>query len=116
MQRIDLSTMSQLVEYAILTCHEGIGCFAMGRRSAYWILDARWAMGRFAMGRRTAYWGLDARWANGRNEFSAPLIELASRDEIWETIGARCIIIIDTDVCSDEIGISKFAKLLNDRL
>ena len=79
MQRIDLSTMSQLVEYAILTCHEGIGCFAMGRRTAYWILDARWAMGRL-----TAYWGLDVRWANGRNELSAPLVELASGNEIWE--------------------------------
>ena len=104
--------MSQLVEYAILTCHEGIGCFAKGPRAAYWILAPLGAMGRFAIGQ----WILDVLGAMGGDKLSAPLVELASRDEIWETIGARCVIIIDTDVCSDEIGISKFAKLLNDRL
>ena len=67
------------MEYAVLACHERIGRFAMGWLTAYWILDARWAMGRL-----TAYWGLDVRWANGRNELSAPLVELASWNEIWE--------------------------------
>ena len=68
------------------------------------------------MGRRTAYWILNARWANGRNELSAPLVELASRQEIWKSLGARCFMVQDENVCGDEIGVPKFAELLNNSL
>ena len=62
------------MEDTIFAGHEGVmGRFAVGRRAAYWILDARWAMGRFTM---------------GSDELSAPLVELANWDEVWEGVGA----------------------------
>ena len=94
-----------------------MGRFAIGRRmSGYWILDALRAIGRFAIGRRAAYWVLDTLWAMGRNDLSAPLVELAGWNEIWEWIGAWYSEVKDMDVLDDEICIAEFAKLLNDSL
>ena len=66
--------------------------------------------------RRCGYWILDALLAIGRNDLSAPLVELAGRYEIWETICAKRFIVINLDVFSTEIRISEFTKLLNNSL
>ena len=52
----------------------------------------------------------------GSDEFSAPLVELAGWNEIWESVGAWLFVSKDLDVFGYEIRISEFAKLLNDSL
>ena len=52
----------------------------------------------------------------GSDEFSTPLVELASWNEIWEGVEAWLFVSKDLDIFGYEICISEFAKLLNDSL